>query len=257
MQEERQIEEDEFKLRQWMLLNIEEKFSWKWTFKRLDPRLKRALLTVSRWKHLPEGIGLRQAYEDKAVLLKVKGLGRGKYEVLATVSEPSLVALMVNSVIPEWFGRCSRALVVGGGLGYDAALLKAVGFGKVWAVEIDPELVAQATAISDRCGYEGIEFVWGDGKEGLSDYAPYKAILVDAAVASDLELFPLLVQLEQGGKLVAPVAETVASLREQGVEVLIDGANDSREIQVLKLFQRVGDEARGWNLELVSFVKMQ
>ncbi|HXP22712.1 MAG TPA: hypothetical protein VN807_01180, partial [Candidatus Sulfotelmatobacter sp.] len=43
----------------------------------------------------------------------------------------------------------------------------------------------------------------GDGSEGLSEFAPYDAILVAAAAPSLPK--PLLEQLNEGGRLIAPV----------------------------------------------------
>jgi protein-L-isoaspartate(D-aspartate) O-methyltransferase len=122
-----------------------------------------------------------------------------------TISQPIVVARMseMARIRPG-----DRALDVGTGSGYQAALLAELG-ARVTSVEIHPEL---SRAAAERLG-PTVELVVGDGRLGHPPGAPYDAIVV-AATADD-EIPPaLLEQLAPGGRLVAP-------LRADGVERLV------------------------------------
>jgi len=84
-----------------------------------------------------------------------------------------------------------RALVVGAGTGYSAAVLDAMGL-QVTAVESAAELAAQARD-------NGIETIEGPLEAGWSKGAPYDQILIDGAV----EYIPdaIVNQLANGGRL--------------------------------------------------------
>ena len=99
-----------------------------------------------------------------------------------------------------------RALVVGCGTGYAAAVLSEMGLDTV-AVESDPRLAAQAKA-------NGVNVVEGPLIAGHKGGAPYDLLLIDGAV----EYLPdaLLAQLEEGGRY-------GAALLDEGVSRLIVG----------------------------------
>jgi protein-L-isoaspartate(D-aspartate) O-methyltransferase len=67
-----------------------------------------------------------------------------------------------------------RALVIGSGTGYSAAILKEIGL-DVIALEADEALAAAASAA-------GVETIVGDLAEGWAKGAPYDLILLDGAV---------------------------------------------------------------------------
>jgi len=123
---------------------------------------------------------------------------------LSTASQPSIVAQMTQLVLPGDFSLKDnwKALEVGSGGGYQAAMLSAVGFSQVYGVEIKDYLVEHAKlALRD---YQGIEVIRGDGSKGLPDQAPFDAIVVTAGVERDGVVPTLLSQLNQGGVLVVP-----------------------------------------------------
>jgi len=90
-----------------------------------------------------------------------------------------------------------RALVVGCGTGYSAAVLKAIGL-KVTALESSRELARRARA-------NGIDVVEGPLEDGWKKGAPYDLILVDGAV----EYIPdaLIAQLTPHGRLGAAIVD--------------------------------------------------
>jgi protein-L-isoaspartate(D-aspartate) O-methyltransferase len=87
--------------------------------------------------------------------------------------------------------RGQRALVVGAGTGYSAAVIEAMGL-SVTALESSAELAAKARE-------SGVRVVEGPLEEGVRNGAPYDQILIDGAV----EYIPdaIVDQLANGGRL--------------------------------------------------------
>lgn len=106
-----------------------------------------------------------------------------------------------------------KVLEVGAGTGYHACTIAEVVApldlppekrGRVWTVEIVPQLARFAAENLRRLGYgERVEVVLGDGSLGLLAYAPYDRILVTASAPEVPE--PLIQQLASDGVLVIPV----------------------------------------------------
>jgi protein-L-isoaspartate(D-aspartate) O-methyltransferase len=118
------------------------------------------------------------AYIDRAL-----PLGGGRF-----LPAPAVLGELLTQMKPE-MGQ--RALVVGCGTGYSAAVLKRTGVDVV-AVESDPELAARAREL-------GINVVEGPLEFGFAKGAPYDLILLDGAV----EHIPnaIVAQLADGGRL--------------------------------------------------------
>jgi len=107
-----------------------------------------------------------------------------------------------------------RVLDVGGGSGYQAAVLAELG-AEVVAIERISELAEQARANLATAGYEGVEVVVGDGTLGWPEHAPYDGIAVAAAAPALPQT--LYEQLRPGGRLVVPVGGP----RAQRLEVIV------------------------------------
>ncbi len=75
---------------------------------------------------------------------------------------------------------------------------------EVDTIEVVPALGKQAKGLLSELGYRNIQVRIGDGYEGWPDRAPYDAIILTAAPPADVPR-PLLEQLKQGGRLVAPI----------------------------------------------------
>jgi protein-L-isoaspartate(D-aspartate) O-methyltransferase len=76
---------------------------------------------------------------------------------------------------------------------------------EVYSVEVRPELARSAAERLQKLGFANVHVHCGDGSAGLPEFAPYDAILVAAAAPVLPE--PLLQQLADGGRLVAPVGD--------------------------------------------------
>ncbi|HZK30295.1 MAG TPA: protein-L-isoaspartate O-methyltransferase, partial [Methanoregula sp.] len=93
-------------------------------------------------------------------------------------------------------------LEIGTGCGYQAAVLAAL-VSKVFSVERISEVAELAKANLKKVGCKNVEVIVGDGTTGYLQKAPYDGIIITAATPSVPK--PLIEQLTEGGRLVAPV----------------------------------------------------
>jgi protein-L-isoaspartate(D-aspartate) O-methyltransferase len=143
-----------------------------------------------------------------------------------TISQPYIVALMTELAGVE---AGDVVLEVGTGSGYQAAVLsQIVREGKVYTIEILPELADTARARLKDLGYGNVTVLAGDGYLGWPEKSPFDAILVTAA--ADEVPPPLLAQLAPGGILVIPVGPSSDVQRLLRIEKKEDGTTTTREI---------------------------
>lgn len=163
-----------------------------------DPAVERALLAVPRHHFLP-GHALEEAYENVAITTNWE-----HGAPVSSVSQPEIVAVMLQQLRVE---PGMRALEVGAGSGYNAALLaELVGpAGSVISLEIDEALAAAAGARLAALGYppERARVIASDGWLGWPPGAPYDRIELTVG-ATDLSL-AWFEELAEGGLLVAPL----------------------------------------------------
>ena len=153
-----------------------------------DRRVLEAMRRVPRERFVPSN-ARRQAYADRPL-----PIGGGQ-----TISQPYMVAAMLEAL------DCAaehRALEIGAGSGYQAALLGELCT-EVRAVEIVEDLAHRAREILMDLDYENVHIEVGDGTQGLPEYAPYDRIIVAAAAPEVPE--PLIEQLADRGRVVIPV----------------------------------------------------
>ncbi len=166
-----------------------------------DPRVLDAMLSVSRHEFVSAAYRA-QAYEDHPL-----PIGNGQ-----TISQPYIVALMLEAL---QIGPTEKVLEVGSGSGYVTALLAELT-AQVYSIERHPALAASARQLLAQLGYTNAKVLTGDGTLGLPAVAPFDAILVSAA-APDLPS-PLVAQLREGGRMILPV-----------------GADDSQQLQFIRI----------------------
>jgi protein-L-isoaspartate(D-aspartate) O-methyltransferase len=161
----------------------------RWTGRvRLSPRVADALAKVRREAFVPS----RSA--DAAYANRPLPIGHDQ-----TISQPFVVALMSEllDLKPD-----DSVLEVGTGSGYQAAVLAELA-GKVFSIEVIPELASSAAAALASEGCTNVVLRTGNGALGWPEYAPFDAIIVTAA-APDIP--PALIeQLRPGGRMVIPV----------------------------------------------------
>lgn len=119
-----------------------------------------------------------------------------------TISQPYTVAFMLEELELE---KGQKVLEIGTASGYNACLIAEITGkkGKVYTVEIIPELVKFARENIKKAGMKNITVIEGDGSMGYEKAKPYDRIIVTAAMPKIPE--PLIKQLKTGGILVGPV----------------------------------------------------
>ena len=158
----------------------------------VDPAVVRAMGSVARERFVPEHVR-PLAYVDRAL-----ALGGGRF-----LSAPAVLGQLLTQMKLE---QGERALVIGAGTGYSAAVIAAMGLDVV-AVESDPALVSLGREL-------GIGMVEGPLQSGDPARSTYDHILIDGAI----EAIPdtLVEQLADGGRL-------GAALLDRGITRLVVG----------------------------------
>jgi len=148
-----------------------------------DPAVLEAMGRIERERFLPSHTR-PLAYVDRAV-----SIGEGRF-----LAAPAVLGQLLTQMKAE---PGQRALVVGAGTGYSAAVLREMGL-EVVALESDPALTAAAKE-------QGIVCVQGPLEAGHPADAPYDQILFDGAV----EVIPdaIVDQLADGGRLGAALVD--------------------------------------------------
>jgi protein-L-isoaspartate(D-aspartate) O-methyltransferase len=153
-----------------------------------DDRVLAAMAVIRRELFVPEH--LRSiAYVDEDL-----PLGGGRY-----LMEPMVAARLIQAAAVE---RADIALVVGAGVGYEAAVLAQLARAVV-ALEEDPQLARCARAALVDHGIAAVSVVEGPLAAGHRPRAPYDVILFGGAVAQVPN--EIIAQLAEDGRLVAVV----------------------------------------------------
>jgi len=163
-----------------------------------DAAVLEALRQIPRERFVDQALE-RAAYEDSALPI-------GEQQ---TLSQPWIVARMSELAAPAPGGR---ALEIGTGSGYQAAVLSRL-FAQVYTVERIAALSRAAREVLRDLGIENVHFKIFDGSYGWSEFAPYQAIVV-TAVSPGVPA-PLFEQLDEGGRLVIPVADPAGAAQAQ------------------------------------------
>jgi len=153
-----------------------------------DQKVLQAIRSVPRHLFMDSGFE-GHAYQDKAFPIAAD----------QTISQPYTVAYQTEllAVSPG-----DKILEIGTGSGYQTAILLQLK-AKVYTVERQLELFKKTNLFFKKMGYRPKKFVFGDGYKGLSEDAPFDAIIVTAGAASVPKT--LLAQLKVGGRLVIPI----------------------------------------------------
>lgn len=156
------------------------------TFDVSDLAVQERMRTVPRELFVDEAY-VSLAYSDARVL------------ATGTTARELTAPLILARLLKEAHVReTDRALVVGGGSGYAAALLAGL-VERVTSLDEDSALTAKAQANFDRLGLANAKSVAGPIKQGAPAAAPFDLILVDGVVSGGLET--LCGQLAEGGRL--------------------------------------------------------
>ena len=158
-----------------------------------DSGVLAAMAKVERERFVPD-MARALAYFDRPL-----SIGQGR-----SMMPPAALGRLLTEAAPR---PGPRALVIGSGTGYSAAVLKAIGL-EVVALEADEALASAAQAA-------GIDTTVGELAKGWPKCAPYDLILLDGAV----EEIPAAL-----GKQLAPAGLIIGAIDDRGVTRLIVGS---------------------------------
>lgn len=147
-----------------------------------------AMRRVPRHLFVPPGLRDR-AYDDTPLPIG--------YD--QTISQPYIVALMTQLARP---GPGDRALEIGTGSGYQAAILSGI-VKEVFTIEIVEALAREAETRLRELECRNVTVRTGDGYGGWPERAPFDIVMVTAA--PDHVPPALVEQVAPGGRLVIPV----------------------------------------------------
>ncbi len=131
-----------------------------------------------------------------------------------TISQPFVVAYISEAldVSPK-----HRVLEVGGGSGYQAAVLARLA-SRVYVIERHRPLLDAAKARFSALKLHNVVVRHGDGLKGWPEQAPFDRMVLSAAV--DRVPHELIAQLKPGGVLVAPVSGGVERFSQRLVKII-------------------------------------
>lgn len=156
-----------------------------------SPQIISAFLACDRKKFVPPEFA-----EDAYIDAPLPTLGG------QTISQPSTVAFMMELLHPR---PGQKILDVGFGSGWTTAILAHIAGerGKVYALEIAPDVFAFGQANLEKFNFSNVELFNRSGWEGLPESAPFDRILVSATAEEVPET--LKMQLKDRGRMVIPV----------------------------------------------------
>jgi len=164
-----------------------------------DALVLSAMEQVPRHYFLEPGLA-SQAYVDTALPI-------GYHQ---TISQPYIVARMIELMREGVPGKLGRVLEIGTGCGYQAAVLAQVS-NEVYSIErMRPLHELARTNLRALC-IPNLRLHYGDGTLGLPQCGPFDGIIL-AAAGLDVPQ-ALLDQMALGGRLIAPVGERVQRLK--------------------------------------------
>ena len=176
-----------------------------------------ALLAVlgelPRERFLPDSVR-SVAYADEDV-----PLGGGRY-----LMEPMVLARLIQTLQPQ---PEDKALVVGAGRGYGAALLARL-VKVVTAVESDPALATAGAQTTKELGLETVQWSTGKLELGGPGSAPSDVILIEGAVRQVPQA--IFNQLAEGGGLAVTIAGATGAMGVAQIFVKDGGVTSGRPL---------------------------
>lgn len=152
-----------------------------------------AMASIPRHHFVPEAFSLH-AYGENALPIG--------YD--QTISQPYIVALMTQAMIEALGHTPKKVLEIGTGSGYQAAVLDRLGI-SVFSIERIQALASVAKKRLETLGFYKVLVKTGNGALGWSEFAPYEAVMITAAIQKIPQ--QLFSQLAERAVLVAPVNE--------------------------------------------------
>lgn len=168
-----------------------------------DTFVLQAMNTIERHRFVDTALA-PQAYEDTSLPI---GLSQ-------TISKPNVVARMISllreNAALDGQNRMGRVLEIGGGCGYQAAVLSLL-CQEVYSVERLRGLYEKAVVNIRHLSAPNLHMLLGDGMLGSPGGAPYAGII--AAAGGEAIPKAWIDQLAVGGRIVAPIHTPGASVK--------------------------------------------
>ena len=193
-----------------------------------DDRVLRAMREVPREVFVSAEMA-KFAYENSPLPIEAE----------QTISQPYTVALMLQAaeLKPD-----SRALEIGAGSGYSAAVLSRL-CREVFTMERHAELAYLAREHLEELGCDNVTVRIGDGTRGWPEHAPFDVII--AAAGGPFVPDALRVQLAEGGRLIMPVGATAHAQRLIRLIRLSNGEFGQEDLGGVSFVPLIG--AYGWS----------
>ena len=144
---------------------------------------------------------LDDIYQNRALVTRVSN-----NRPTSSSSEPGVVAEMLELIDA---GPGLKVLEIGAGTGYNAAFLADLVKDPrlVVSIDVQEDVVAQTSRLSENAGYGDVKLIAGDGAEGAPDQAPFDRIVAtigcpDISPAWGAQLRPsgtILIPLQHAG----------------------------------------------------------
>lgn len=156
-----------------------------------------AFRAVPRHVFLPD-VPLDRIYRDDAIVTRYNE----RKQPISSSSQPAIMALMLEMLALE---PGHRVLEIGAGTGYNAALMAHIvgESGQVTTIDIDTDIVHEATEHLTASGYTQVRVLCGDGAFGADTFAPFDRIILTVGAGDIAPAWRD--QLRMGGRLVLPL----------------------------------------------------
>ena len=152
-------------------------------------------------ERVPRHLFIEKGLDHLAYLDRALPIGANQ-----TISQPYTVAMQTQLLsLSKW----DLVLEIGTGCGYQTAILLELGL-KVFSIERQRELYHAAIKNLTVLGYTSALLHYGDGFEGLPQFAPFNGILLTCGTSQVPQ--NLLKQLTTGGRIVAPIGVEVQTM---------------------------------------------
>jgi protein-L-isoaspartate(D-aspartate) O-methyltransferase len=155
---------------------------------------------IEAMKRVPRQLFISAKYEHMAYNDRPLPIAAGQ-----TISQIYTVAVQTNLLKLQ---EGASVLEIGTGCGYQTAVLCELGY-RVYSIERHEELYHIAQKNINSLGYSAL-LVYGDGFEGLLQYAPFDGVLITCGAPQIPE--ELVKQLAVNGKMVAPIGQDVQEM---------------------------------------------
>jgi protein-L-isoaspartate(D-aspartate) O-methyltransferase len=159
---------------------------------KLSPPVIEAFYRYPRHEFVPAKYSKEEAYLDTALNLYQEG------PVHSTISQPSFVLYLLELLKVE---KGQKIFELGTGSGWNAALMSYLtgSSGKVFTLEIIPDIGRSAQAVLKKFKISNVEVIIADASHGWAAEAPYDRMIFTAA--SPVRPAFLLEQCKDGGRV--------------------------------------------------------